>query len=96
MIVVAGGTRNCASQYNARQVKHQLTYANNQCSHNSSRGNRGSEKLHDKNLSRRKNTVSDGRQRLFDDKLITGLRWLRRSLGDHFLSLQSAVPIAID
>lgn len=66
MIVVTGGTRNCASHYGTHQVERYPIYAGNQCSHNSSRSDRGSGKPHDKHVSPRKRMVPDQRQRLSD------------------------------
>ena len=66
MIVVAGGTRNCASQCGAHQVERSLIYAGNQYSHDSSRSNRGSGKPHGKHVYPQKRIVSDQRQRLSD------------------------------
>ena len=68
MIVVAGSTRNCASQRGAHQVERCLIYAGNQYPHDSSRSNRGSGKPHDKHVYPEKRMVSDQRQRLSDRK----------------------------
>lgn len=48
MTVAVGGTRNCASQCGAYPVERCLTYAGNQCSHDSNRSDRGSQKGHDR------------------------------------------------
>ena len=66
MIVVAGSTRNCASQRGAHQVEHCLIYVGNQYSHDSSRSNRISGEPHDKHVYPEKRMVSEQRQCLSD------------------------------